>query len=274
MLLKMVLITSGQWVVINVVAVIISVLALLFFLVVWSFGRGRPFIKLMTNELPETDPKIREEVIDATLDITHRMEQADVSYVADSGTLLGAARDGGMIPWDDDSDLIIPAKDEGKMAKVVASLPPEWKSVKIDGFWALFKNEHGHVDIFLTKQRGDKKWVYAGPAALMCPNNIHEPDAFSGRVKNKWEKGELFMPPQITAYLDCAYPGWGRIACTNGRHTLSVLGYIQMLFNRVASKCKVLDEQESFEKAKFLERKKFKQQCAQKTLFVECRDRK
>jgi hypothetical protein len=256
----MVFISSKHWLIIDVVAVVVAVLALLLFLVVWSFGRGRPFVKLMTNELPETNPKIREAVVDATLDIAHRMEQAGVSYVADSGTLLGAARDGGMIPWDDDSDLIIPAKDENKMSKLVETLPPEWKSIKIDGFWALFKNKHGHVDIFMTKQRSDKKWIYAGPAALMCPNNVHEPDAFSGKVKNKWEKGELFTPPQVTAYLDRAYPGWGQIACTNGVHSLSILGYVQMLFKRVATSCKVLDEQESFEKAKVLERKKFKQQ--------------
>ncbi len=249
-------ITSPQLLII----VTLSVLVLTFLFGVWVFGRGRPFIKIMTDKLPETNPQIRAAVIDATLDITRRMDAANITYVADSGTLLGAARHGGMIPWDDDSDLIIPARDEGKLARLVANLPPEWKSIKIEGLWALYKGEHGHVDIFSTKQRGDQKWVYAGPAVLVFPNNIHEPDAFSGRVKNTWEKGQLFMPPQITVYLDRAYPGWGRIACTNGLHTLSIIHYVQMIYNRAVSQCKVLDEQESFERAWALERKTFKQQ--------------
>ena len=37
------------------------------------------------------------------------MQKAQLPYTADAGTLLGLCRDGNLIPWDDDLDLMLPA---------------------------------------------------------------------------------------------------------------------------------------------------------------------
>ena len=71
----------------------------------------------------ETIEKIHacgQEVLDAFVQIC---EQNNLRYYIIAGTLLGAVRHKGPIPWDDDVDVCMPRKDFEKFKKIMLARP-------------------------------------------------------------------------------------------------------------------------------------------------------
>ena len=71
-----------------------------------------------------TVTKKMKEVWAVELDLLSVLDQVcrkyDIHYVASGGTLLGAVRHHGFIPWDDDMDLMMPRDDYNKLCAVAA----------------------------------------------------------------------------------------------------------------------------------------------------------
>ena len=55
--------------------------------------------------------EIREQATQVLLNLCAKLNNIDVRYYVDAGTLLGIVRDGGLIPWDDDLDIALHAAD-------------------------------------------------------------------------------------------------------------------------------------------------------------------
>ena len=63
----------------------------------------------LPSEKPSFTGKHYERARHLLLDTIDVLNAADIPYILDAGTLLGIVRDGDLIPWDNDIDLMLPA---------------------------------------------------------------------------------------------------------------------------------------------------------------------
>jgi hypothetical protein len=63
------------------------------------------------------------------IDVTTVLTKHNIKYFISFGTLLGAIRHGGLIPWDTDTDIIIAESDKNRAIEVLKQ--------ELDGYWVL-----------------------------------------------------------------------------------------------------------------------------------------
>jgi len=76
----------------------------------------------------------------------------NLRYFIIAGTLLGAARHGGFIPWDDDMDIAMPRRDFNKFSKICKKELPE-------GYFFQSSNTEKSYPFFFSKLRRDGEEV-------------------------------------------------------------------------------------------------------------------
>ena len=151
-----------------------------------------------------------------TYDVSRILEANDVPFYAEGGTALGAIRNKGIIPWDDDIDFGMLHKDKKKFlalqpvfAKCGYSIVKVWfgykifptKAKLIKGFtWA-----YPYVDIFLVKKMGRRIVLAYKQARDAWPKSYYKEDEFQPFQKVPFGDFAIPVVQNVRRVLDRQY---------------------------------------------------------------------
>ena len=93
----------------------------------------------------------QKEMLKALVAFAEICEKHDIKWWICSGTLLGAARHKGFIPWDDDMDVTMYEEDFRKLEKVLVELDSE------EYFYQCIKTDPDHINVFGKNQNHQDK---------------------------------------------------------------------------------------------------------------------
>jgi len=147
-------------------------------------------------------------------------EKNNISYWADSGTLLGAVREKGMIKHDDDVDICVNEKDLLRLLEVYKDnseyhiTPDKLEKgaiykLKRRGISSVF------IDIFIVDRKGDiikyRDWD------KIWPNAYYKDEEIFPLKKVEFEDFYIYAPNNPLPYLERQYGNW-KIPDDYGRH--------------------------------------------------------
>lgn len=142
-----------------------------------------------------------------------------ITYFAVGGTLLGAIRNGGMMPFDDDIDLGILEKDE---ASLLTLNDPVYYLQKMKDPWNFGykfrkKNSSIFLDIFIYEER--IPGFYKIRNNLWPRESIYESEIYPLQLK-RFSNMQIPIFRDYMSFLNRSYPGWQKqIRFDCGHHT-------------------------------------------------------
>ena len=120
--------------------------------------------RVLRGEVPLMPPKMKQ----ALLEVLRRIHGTGLEYSVVGGVMLGLARTGGFIPWDNDGDVCVPLDVWDEM---LLRLVGDGDLVVAPGLLGaqvyLHRSPEAVVDVYpVARLPGDGRWAYAAPLRL------------------------------------------------------------------------------------------------------------
>jgi phosphorylcholine metabolism protein LicD len=159
---------------------------------------------IIKKPIPMTDLYKLERLYKVIKYITHFLEENQIDYCVESGTLIGCVRHGGIIPWDNDVDIMIFKDGYYKLKTIMNKYNKEQFSILhlTPGFKLFYENEcYGELFVY---DYDEKKDLYRMAFPYINYNGSEKPTFLTSDIyysHQKYKKSSLF-PTKKTLFED------------------------------------------------------------------------
>ena len=116
-------------------------------------------------------------MLEILLEVDRICQKHDIPYWLSSGTLIGAMRHDGFIPWDDDLDIEMLRSDYLRLMKVLPSELPEWLALQNDetdpNYFYFYAKVRDRRSRMLEQNGYDRLWQEQGIYIDIFPMEQH-----------------------------------------------------------------------------------------------------
>lgn len=159
---------------------------------------------IIKNPIPITDNQILEELYLVIKYTTLFLEKHQIDYCIESGTLIGCVRHDGIIPWDNDIDIMIFKEGYFKLKTLMNEYNKHnFKILHVTPGFKLFYKDIAYGELFLYDYDKNEN-IYRMAYPLINKNGLLEPTFITSDLyysNQRYKKEDLF-PTQMVLFED------------------------------------------------------------------------